>query len=49
MAKSSLKERLTRQGRVQAITRVTNGNPRVIVLQPGRNSPDVITATLALV
>ena len=49
MAKSSLKERLARQGRVQAIPRVTNGNPEVIVLRPGCNSPNVITATLALV
>ena len=38
--------RLARQGRVQAISRVTSGSPEEIVLKPGRRAPDGIAATL---
>ena len=48
MTLSSFAERLARQGRVQAIPRVTSGSPEEIVLKLGRSSPDVIAATLAL-
>lgn len=49
MTTSSFAERLAQQGRVQAIPRVTSGSPEEIVLKPGRSSPDVIAATLAMV
>lgn len=49
MATSSFVGRLARQGRVQAITRVTSGSPEEIVLKLGRHSPDVIAVTLAMV
>lgn len=49
MTMSSFAARLAQQGRVQAIHRVTSGSPEEIVLKPGRSSPDVIAATLALV
>ena len=48
MTGSSFVGRLARQGRVQAISRVTSGSPEEVVLKLGRNSPDVIAATLAL-
>lgn len=49
MRSSSFVERLARQGRVQAISRVSSGSPEEIVLKPKRSSPDVIAATLAIV
>ncbi|QLQ20589.1 MAG: hypothetical protein HZT43_21455 [Exiguobacterium profundum] len=48
MTKSSFAARLAQQGRVQAIPRVSSGSAEEIVLKPGRRSPDVVTATLAL-
>lgn len=49
MTTSSFAGRLAQQGRVQAIPRVTSGSPEEIVLKPGRSSPDVIAAVMALV
>ena len=48
MTISSFAGRLARQGRVQAIPRVTSGSPEEVVLKQGRSAPDVIAATLAL-
>lgn len=48
MTGSSFVERLARQGRVQAISRVSSGSPEEVILRPGRIAPDVVQATLAL-